>query len=100
MNRTILRLKLIALGVFVLISIGLVSYHYLYAEPERQCEANGGWWSNAYRRCSAPVYLPLITGRKPGEGRQIQWPDMKDPTRTAKAPKPDAAPKPAPTPKA
>jgi hypothetical protein len=70
----ILRVKLIALGVFILASIGILVYGALYEMPRRKCEANGGWWSDKYRACKTPVYLPLLTKRKAGEPQKILWP--------------------------
>ena len=88
----ILRVKLIALGIFALISAGLTAYEFLYVQPALKCEKDGGWWSNEHRGCFAPIYLPTVTGRKPGESRQIQWPKVEDPQATATAPtKPEAA---------
>lgn len=70
----ILRVKLIALGVFIVASAGILIYGGLYEMPRRKCEANGGWWSNKYRACETPIFLPMLTGRKAGEPRKILWP--------------------------
>ncbi|MFT3996155.1 MAG: hypothetical protein QM667_02020 [Asticcacaulis sp.] len=70
----ILRAKLIALGVFIIATAGILIYGGLYEMPRRKCEANGGWWSNKYRSCETPIYLPMLTKRKPGESQKILWP--------------------------
>ncbi|UDF03854.1 hypothetical protein [Asticcacaulis sp. AND118] len=84
----ILRVKLIALGVFILASAGILVYGGLYEMPRRKCEANGGWWSNKYRSCETPIYLPLLTKRKPGEQQKILWPTKDAMTASDGSPKP------------
>lgn len=73
-NTWILRVKLIALAVFIVSSAGVLLYGHYYEMPRRKCEAEGLWWSNRYRTCAAPVYLPVLTGRKPGEPQKVIWP--------------------------
>jgi hypothetical protein len=90
-NPNILRLKLIALGVFAAISVGLVAYQFLYVIPAEKCAKEGGWWLAEKRGCYSPIYLPAVTGRKPGEARQIAWPKVTDPKVTASAPQSSAS---------
>jgi hypothetical protein len=93
-NPNILRLKLIALGVFAVASAGMIAYEFLYAIPAAKCEKDGGWWLMEKRGCYSPIYLPAVTGRKPGEARQITWPKVTDPKLTASSPqaeKPEAS---------
>ncbi len=74
-----LRLKLIGLVIFLVgggISLG---YALLYQWPKQECESNGGWYTFKYRKCAYPVYLPTLTGRKPGEPRKVIWPGEKKP---------------------
>jgi hypothetical protein len=85
-NPNILRLKLIALGVFAVVTVGLVAYQFLYVIPAEKCAKEGGWWLAEKRGCYSPIYLPAVTGRKPGEARQISWPKVTDPKVTASAP--------------
>lgn len=73
-DNTLLRVKLGFLALFLLVSAGLLFYGTLYEMPRRKCEAAGGWWTDKYRSCETPVYLPMITGRKAGEPRRVIWP--------------------------
>lgn len=82
-NKWILRVKLIALGVFIFASAGVLLYGNYYEMPRRKCEAEGMWWSNKYRSCSAPIYLPTLTGRTEGEPQKIIWPS-EDAARVSK----------------
>lgn len=52
-------------------------YDLLYGKPKRQCDAAGNWWSWKDRHCYAPIYLPTITHRQPGEPSTIDWHDKK-----------------------
>ncbi|GGZ34661.1 hypothetical protein [Asticcacaulis endophyticus] len=82
----IMRVKIAALIVFVFATGGVWVYTALYEMPRKKCEAAGAWWSNQYRICRAPVYLPTITGRAAGEGREIHWPTEQAPTTANTAP--------------
>jgi hypothetical protein len=73
-KKTILHIKLGFLALFVVLSAGILIYGALYEMPRRKCESQGQWWNDKYRSCETPIYLPIITGRKPGEPRQIVWP--------------------------
>lgn len=71
--RSYSRLKLIALGVLAVASAGMVTYHLTITAPKQKCAEAGAWWSDKDRKCFAPVYLPSLTGRKPGESATIDW---------------------------
>ncbi|WP_309644776.1 hypothetical protein [Phenylobacterium sp.] len=63
MNRTIDRLKLIFLGVFVVLSAGASIYHVGWVWPAERCEASGDWWDWRTRTCAHPIPISDITGR-------------------------------------
>lgn len=76
MNRTIDKLKLIFLGIFLLGAIASWGYQVFYAWPARKCEANGAWWDASTRICATPIYIPNITGRPEGMSRK-EWSEKK-----------------------
>lgn len=48
-------------------AVALISgYEMLYGIPKKKCEDAGNWWSDKYRSCAVPVYLPSITHRPIG----------------------------------
>ncbi len=54
------------LGCFIA-AVALISgYETLYGIPKKKCEDAGNWWSDKYRSCATPVYLPSITHRPIG----------------------------------
>ena len=55
--------KLAALALFVAISGGFVTYHFMYIAPGRECESKGLWWAQKWRRCVAPIAVSDITRR-------------------------------------
>ncbi len=61
------KLKYLFLILLIISCTGIISYGVLYQIPRQKCEKSQGWWSDKFRKCYAPVYLPSITGRKPGE---------------------------------
>ena len=63
MNRTIDRLKLIFLGLFVIMSAGVFVYHIFWVWPGQKCEAAGDWWDGSTRTCGHPILISDITGR-------------------------------------
>jgi len=67
------KLKYVFLGLFFVISASLVTYGWMYGIPKRKCEAAGGWYTFKYHTCSAPVYLPSITHRKPGDPATVDF---------------------------
>jgi hypothetical protein len=63
MNRTIDRLKLIFLGVFAVANVGIVTWEFGWALPQRRCEEAHKWWDPYARVCATPVLTSDITGR-------------------------------------
>ena len=63
MNRTIDRLKLIFLGLFIVLSAGTLVYHVGWVWPGQKCEEAGDWWDWRSRTCARPVLISDITGR-------------------------------------
>jgi hypothetical protein len=61
------KLKYLFLILLIISCTGIIGYGVLYQIPQQKCEKAQGWWSFKYRKCYAPIYLPSITGRKPGE---------------------------------
>ncbi len=51
------------LGTVLLLATALAAYQFLYAVPQKKCEAAGDWWSFRYRECAHPMRLVDITGR-------------------------------------
>lgn len=65
MNRTIDRLKLIFLGVFVIAAAGVWAYQMLIVKPRRECEAQGAWWGGDWRECGRAVSIAPYEGPPP-----------------------------------
>jgi hypothetical protein len=63
MNPVIDRLKLIFLGVFLVINVGLAVWEFGWELPREHCEKAHKWWDNAERACGTPVLVSDITGR-------------------------------------
>ncbi len=63
MNRTIDRLKLIFLGLFIVLSAGTLVYHVGWVWPGQKCEEAGDWWDWRSRTCARPILISDITGR-------------------------------------
>ena len=63
MPSTFNKFKYAFLGTVLLIVTGLAAYQFLYAVPQKKCEAAGDWWSFRYRECAHPMRLVDITGR-------------------------------------
>ncbi len=72
MNRTIDRLKLIFLGIFLVGAAASWGYQILWVWPAQKCEDNGAWWDASSRTCAHPIYIPDITGRPAGMSRE-EW---------------------------
>ena len=70
MDRTIFRIKLIFLAIFVVASVGVWAYHGLYVWPRDKCEKSGGWYDPQSRQCGRVIYIPDITGRYVRNGRE------------------------------
>ena len=77
MKSNIGQLKYYFVGAIAVVSIAITAYEWLYDIPMKKCEQSGSWWSWKYRECTAPIYLPTLTGRpaKPGEKKTatIDW---------------------------
>lgn len=63
MNPTIERLKLIFLGVFALLVVGVAVWTFGWAIPEKNCKEARKWWDPGQRVCAQPVLISDITGR-------------------------------------
>ncbi|ESQ93003.1 hypothetical protein ABAC460_01760 [Asticcacaulis sp. AC460] len=66
MKSKIATLKYYFLGLFVVISLGIVVWQLMYEFPRKKCEDAGNWWSYKYRQCAVPLRIYDMTGRKPG----------------------------------
>lgn len=67
MNRTINRLKIVFLVVFIVASALSVAYHVGWVLPRQACESKGDWWDSDGRVCAHPVLISDITGRVAGD---------------------------------
>ncbi|WP_334161698.1 hypothetical protein [Phenylobacterium sp.] len=63
MTRTINRLKLIFLGVFAVLSVGVLVWQVGWVMPMKKCEEAHKWWDHGQRVCAQPVLISDITGR-------------------------------------
>ena len=63
MNANIERLKLIFLGVFAVLVVGVVVWQIGWAMPQKRCESQHKWWDHGQRVCATPVLISDITGR-------------------------------------
>lgn len=70
MNRTLGRLRLIFLAIFLVGAVGSGVYQWFWLRPQRACEAKGRWWHAQTRECGTPVWLPDLTGRAAPDGVQ------------------------------
>ena len=67
MNRTIDRMKIFFLGLFVVLNVLAWGYSALYVWPKKACEAQRNWWDAKDRVCATPIPLWTITGRELGK---------------------------------
>ncbi len=65
MNRTIDRLKLIFLGIFVLATAAVWIFQVFWVQPKMKCEESGAWWSMEWRTCRKPVSIRGYDGPPP-----------------------------------
>ena len=81
MNRTIDRLKLIFLGLFIVLSAGTLVYHVGWVWPGQKCEEAGDWWDWRSRTCASPILISDIPGVRYTEGRFLPYffPDVFNP---------------------
>ena len=63
MNPNIERLKLIFIGLFVALCIGVGVWQVGWIIPQRKCEQAHKWWDGGQRVCATPVLISDITGR-------------------------------------
>ena len=87
MHRTVTRIKLIFLAIFLVASLGVWAYHGLYVWPRDKCENGGGWYDRRSGQCGRVVYIPDITGRyvRNGQEERVDAADL-DAARKAKQP--------------
>lgn len=58
------KFKYAFLGTVLLIATGLAAYQFLYAVPQKKCEAAGDWWSFRYRECAHPMLIVDMPGMR------------------------------------
>jgi hypothetical protein len=87
MNRTINRLKIIFIGLFLVSCAGVFAYHYMWVWPKARCEARGGAWAGKWMKCGTIYSIETLT-RRP-----LNVPPINGEARIA--PAPAAAPTPA-----
>lgn len=64
MNPVIRRLGFIFVGVFFVINIGLLIYHFGWEVPREKCEVEQHkWWDPGERVCATPILTSDVTGR-------------------------------------
>jgi len=63
MDRTLNRLKILFVGLFLLSSAGVFGYHYLWVWPKERCEARGGAWAGKWLKCATIYPIETITRR-------------------------------------
>ena len=68
-------LKYVFLGLLLVGCTGITAFDLMYTKPKQRCAAAQGWWSPKDWKCYAPIYLPSLTGRKPGEPATLDWHD-------------------------
>jgi hypothetical protein len=73
MLRLFSRVQLAYVGLFFAACLGVFYYQANYIWPMQKCEQHGGWWSDKYHMCAAPMPIWKFTGRKPA-GPPPAWP--------------------------
>jgi len=63
MNPNIERLKLIFLGLFAVLVVGVAIWQVGWIMPQKKCESQHKWWDHGQRVCATPVLISDITGR-------------------------------------
>ncbi len=56
------------LGTVLFVVTVIFAYQFLYAIPQKKCEAAGSWWSFRYRECARPMKIVDFPGMKPKGG--------------------------------
>ena len=67
MNKTIDRIKLFFLGVFIIACGAIWAYQAMVVWPPQRCEAHGDWWDEKDKVCAVPIPIWTFTHRLPGE---------------------------------
>lgn len=70
MDRSMKRISLLFFVVFAIAVAGVFAFDRYWVAPGDRCEAEGGWWDMGERICATPIYIPDVTGRRPGESRE------------------------------
>lgn len=70
MDRSMKRISLLFFVVFAIAVAGVFAFDRYWVAPGDRCEAEGGWWDMGARICATPIYIPDVTGRRPGESRE------------------------------
>ena len=63
MNPVIDRLKLIFVGIFLVLNVGMLIWQFGWVMPREKCEKAHKWWDNAQRVCAQPILISDVTGR-------------------------------------
>jgi len=65
MKSNIKRLQLIFLGLFLVGSIGVFTYHYVWVWPKARCEAKGPEhaWAGKWLKCATIMPIEVLTMR-------------------------------------
>ena len=61
--RIINKTKIVFLVLFAVAVVGIWTYQFMYAWPEKRCEGAKRWWAPEMRYCGVPVQISDITGR-------------------------------------
>ncbi|CAN5367052.1 hypothetical protein BH09PSE2_BH09PSE2_01770 [soil metagenome] len=71
MDRLLLRLRYVFLGLFVLGAAGSWAYQIFYVQPYNKCIIARHWWDKDTRTCATPVSITRFTGRPLPAGAQV-----------------------------
>ena len=67
MNPNIERLKLIFIGIFAVMVVGVIVWQVGWIVPAKKCTSAHKWWDGGERVCATPVLISDITGRTIGD---------------------------------
>ena len=59
------RTKWVAIGAFIVASLGAFGYQAYYIWPAQKCEKGGDWWDPKDHQCLTPIPVWRFTGRLP-----------------------------------
>jgi hypothetical protein len=84
MKSNIKRLQLIFLGLFLVGSIAVFGYHYVWVWPKARCEAKGPdhAWAGKWMKCATIMPLEVLTMK-----RSTTLPPINTDPRPAQTPK-------------